>query len=195
MLVILSCLLFGIKQCIFLIVPRTGYSDRMASMLAMTLITICILILARKLKIRLSVFPPKFTSAYVCFTVIATILLIATPSNYTGGFKAVSLLVYGSIVTPIFEELIFRGYVWNKLNLILINEWITYIISTILFGLWHFGYISSIAFRVQDGLLNIMIWKVITGLCYGIVLGIVRLKTKNCYSTMILHGVMNMFGK
>jgi len=105
------------------------------------------------------------------------------------------LLLYGSIVTPIFEELIFRGYIWNKLNDIFEKEWITYIVSAVLFALWHLGYVDSIAFRMETGLANVMLWKAITGLCYGVVLGALRLKTKNCYSTMLLHGVMNIFGR
>lgn len=40
-----------------------------------------------------------------------------------------------------------------------------------------------------------MVWKVITGLCYGMILGAVRLKTKNSYSTMLVHGVLNIFGR
>lgn len=188
-------LLFGIRQGIFLLVTRTDYSDHMASMFGMVVLTICILMLAKKLRICLSVFPQKFTPAYIGASVVFAVLLIATPSNYTGGIQSVLLLVYGSIVTPIFEELIFRGYVWNKLNTIFSKEWKTYVASTILFALWHFGYVSSIAFRVNEGLFNAMIWKAITGLCFGIVLGLVRLKTKNCYSTMLVHGILNIFGR
>ena len=36
-------------------------------------------------------------------------------------------------------------------------------------------------------------WKLAAGLGYGTVLGIVRLKTKNCYAAMLLHGVLNIF--
>lgn len=105
------------------------------------------------------------------------------------------LLIYSSIVVPFFEELIFRGFIWNRLNEIFAKERTTYMVSTVMFALWHLGYVSSIAFRVQEGLLNAMLWKVITGLCFGIILGFVRLKAKNCYSTMVLHGVMNLFGR
>lgn len=164
-------------------------------MLGMFVMTIGILFMLRKLRIKISVFPIKFTTKYVCASIAVVILLIATPSNFTGGIRAISLLVYGSIVTPVFEELVFRGYVWNRLNIILSKEWKTYIVSTMLFALWHFGYISSIAFRVNEGLLHVMMWKVIVGFCFGIVLGIVRLKTKNCYSTILLHGVLNIFGR
>ena len=161
----------------------------------MIILTSIILRLSRKAEINLSIFPDKFTVSYISVSIISVVLFIASPSNYKDGIEPILLLVYSSIVTPIFEELIFRGYIWNELNQIFTSEWKTYIITTILFALWHLGYISSIAFRVEDDLLNVMIWKVITGLCFGIVLGAVRLKTRNCYSTMLLHDVMNLFGR
>ena len=194
-LLLLSLSLFIIKRVIFFFVERTDFSDYMASMVSMIILTSIILRLSRKAEINLSIFPDKFTVSYISVSIISVVLFIASPSNYKGGIEPILLLVYSSIVTPIFEELIFRGYIWNELNQIFTSEWKTYIITTILFALWHLGYISSIAFRVEDDLLNVMIWKVITGLCFGIALGAVRLKTKNCYSTMILHGVMNLFGR
>ena len=194
-LLLLSLSLFVIKRIIFFFVARTDFSDYMASMVSMIILTSIILRLSRKAEINLSIFPDKFTVSYISVSIISVVLFIASPSNYKGGIESILLLVYSSIVTPIFEELIFRGYIWNELNQIFTSEWKTYIITTILFALWHLGYISSIAFRVENNLLNVMIWKVITGLCFGIVLGAVRLKTKNCYSTMLLHGVMNLFGR
>ena len=87
------------------------------------------------------------------------------------------------------------AYAWNKLNTVIKKERGTYLITTVLFSIWHLGGIESIAFRVETGLAKIMFWKVIVGLVYGIVLGALRLKTKNSYSTILLHGVMNIFGK
>ena len=194
-LLLLSLSLFVIKRIIFFFVARTDFSDYMASMVSMIILTSIILRLSRKAEINLSIFPDKFTVSYISVSIISVVLFIASPSNYKGGIESILLLVYSSIVTPIFEELIFRGYIWNELNQIFTSEWKTYIVTTIFFALWHLGYISSIAFRVEDDLLNVMIWKVITGLCFGIVLGAVRLKTRNCYSTMLLHGVMNIFGR
>ncbi|MGM9573231.1 MAG: type II CAAX prenyl endopeptidase Rce1 family protein [Hominicoprocola sp.] len=75
------------------------------------------------------------------------------------------------------------------------NKWATYLTTIILFGLWHLAYIDSIAFRVGGGLHTVMVWKAVTGLCFGIVLGAVRVKTKNCYATILLHGAMNLFGR
>lgn len=167
----------------------------MASMTAMLILTAFLWGLSRKTKIRLSVFPEKFTVLYTGAAVLFTVLLIANPSNYQGGMESVFLLVYSCIVTPVFEELLFRGYIWNKLSGILGNNWAIYLTTTILFALWYLAYIDSIAFRVEDGLLTMMVWKVVTGLCFGIVLGAARMKTKNCYATILLHGAMNLFGR
>lgn len=186
---------FAIKQVIFLFVQQTNFTDRMASMAAMLILTGILFGLSKKIGTRLSVFPERFTWPYIGATVLFTVLLIASPSNYRGGMESVFLLAYSCIVTPIFEEVLFRGYIWNKLNGIWENKWATYLTTSILFGLWHLAYIDSIAFRVEDGLLSVMVWKVVTGLCFGIVLGAVRMKTKNCYAAILLHGVMNLFGR
>ena len=186
---------FASKQVIFLFVQQTNFTDRMASMAAMLILTGILFGLSKKIGTRLSVFPERFTWPYIGATVLFTVLLIASPSNYRGGMESVFLLAYSCIVTPIFEEVLFRGYIWNKLNGIWENKWATYLTTSILFGLWHLAYIDSIAFRVEDGLLSVMVWKVVTGLCFGIVLGAVRMKTKNCYAAILLHGVMNLFGR
>lgn len=195
LLIFIQLLLFGIKQCLFVFFKRTYYFDSIATMLAMIVITILFVTFSKKHNVSLSIFPHKFSVFYIVLTIVVIVLFLMTPSNFTGSTQSIILLVYGSIITPIFEELIFRGYVWNKLNMIFSKEWKTYITVTVLFALWHLGYIDSIAFRVGNGLANIMMWKVITGFCFGIVLGAVRIKTKNSYSTILLHGVMNIFGR
>lgn len=186
---------FAIKQVIFLFVERSNFTDRMASMAAMLVLTGLLFGLSKKTKTGLSVFPERFTWPYVGSTVLFIVLLIASPSNYRGGMESVFLLAYSCIVTPVFEELLFRGYIWNELSGIWGNKWPTYLTTSILFGLWHLAYIDSIAFRVEDGLLSVMVWKVVTGLCFGVVLGAVRMKTKNCYAAMLMHGAMNLFGR
>lgn len=195
LMAVLQALLYGIQQLTFLFVERTNFTDHMATMAGMALLTVFYVLIFKMRGVELSVFPKKFGTGYIIATAVTVVLLAANPMNYIGGAEEIMMLVFGSIVTPVFEELIFRGYIWNKLNKIFSKEWKTYIVSTVLFGLWHLGYISSIAFRVDTGLANAMMWKVIVGLCFGVVLGAVRLKTKNCYSTILLHGVMNLFGK
>lgn len=194
-LCLLSLALFVIEKLVFLFVKRTDFSDRMVSMGTMLFLTVLFLFWSKKKNIALSIFPDKFNIFYIIFTVVAAVLFFLSPSFTGGNVEAILVLIYSAIVIPVFEETIFRGYVWNKLNKIFTSEWKTYVVSTLLFALWHLGYISSIAFRVQSGLAQIMFWKVITGLCFGIVLGLVRWKAKNCYITILLHGIMNIFSR
>jgi len=197
--VVIQFLLIGIKHCIFLFVDRTDFSDNMATMFGMVVLSGLFILFAKKQKTTLSVFPRIFNKYYIIGTCIAVFILVITPSNYSGGFQAIILLLYGSVITPVFEELIFRGYVWNKLNTIFRKECCTYIVTTVLFGVWHLGYFDSIAFRVEllghTEFAKIMLMKVVIGMVFGVVFGALRLKTKNSYSTILLHGVMNIFGK
>jgi len=195
LLAIIQLLLLVFKHFTFQFLERTNFSDSIATMFGMIILTGIFIVFAKKQKVSMSVFPHIFNKYYIIGTWIAVILLIVTPSNYFDGFQAIILLLYGSVITPIFEELIFRGYVWNKLNAVIKKEWGTYLITTVLFGLWHLGSYENIAFRVETGHAKIMLMKVIVGLVYGVVLGALRLKTKNSYSTILLHGVMNIFGR
>lgn len=192
---ILQLLRLGIKQFLFLFINRTNFSDHLASMAAMSLLIILILEVSKRRKISLSIFPVKFDRSYIVVTIIFVLLLVSTPSNYTEGIQAIILLGYSSLITPIFEELLFRGYVWNRLSVIFKCGPSVYLWSSFLFGIWHLGYFDSLAFRVETDLVQALIWKMITGLCYGLILGLLRWKTRNCFSTMLLHGAMNIFGR
>jgi membrane protease YdiL (CAAX protease family) len=195
LLAFIQLLLLGFKHFFFLFFERTNFSDSIATMFGMIILSDVFVVFASKQKVSLSVFPRIFNKYYIIGTLIAVILLVATPSNYLGDFQNIILLFYGSVITPIFEEIIFRGYAWNKLNTVIKKEWGTYLITSVFFGIWHLGYIESIAFRVETGLVKIMLMKVVIGIVFGVVLGVLRLKTKNCYSTILLHGVLNIFGK
>ena len=110
-LLLLGLSVFLIKQASFLLVQRSNSTDRMASMAAMLILTGLLWGLSRKTKTKLSVFPDKFTVPYICATVLFFVLMIASPSNYHGGMEPVFLLAYSCIVTPVFEEFLFRGYI------------------------------------------------------------------------------------
>ena len=40
-------------------------------------------------------------------------------------FETAAAAVYARAVTPVFEEILFRGFVWNKLSGAFKNQWIT----------------------------------------------------------------------
>lgn len=170
--------------------PGAVFAEQMITMMIMIVLSGTVVLYARIRKSALSVFPKHFGKTYIIASCVSAILLISTPSNFTGGCQAIFLLIYGSIVTPVFEELIFRGYIWSRFNAVLSKEIFVFIWSVILFTVWHIGYMIP---QIVSGNITAVAWKLAAGLGYGTVLGIVRLKTKNCYATMLLHGVLNIF--
>lgn len=120
---------------------------------------------------------------------IVVVLFLANPGLYVDTMKAVLLLIYGSIVTPLFEELVFRGYVWNRLEGIYEKPTTVMVLNAVLFGVWHLGYIISPLMNGEWMALS----KLVIGFAFGMILGFVRMKTKNCYSTFLVHGLLNSF--
>ena len=117
-------------------------------------------------------------------------LYITAPANYIEGFSAIMILIYGSIVTPIYEELLFRGIIWNMFEESTSNNVTIFVWNVVLFTIWHIGYVVP---NILSGNWNAVILKLAAGLGYGVVLSLLRLKTKYCYATVFAHGVLNLF--
>lgn len=69
-----------------------------------------------------------------------------------------------------------------------------YLLVTALFGLWHIGYAVGIYLWTGGNMLYCIAMKVLWGTLYGLLLGLIRLKTKNCYLGILAHGALNVFG-
>ncbi len=109
-----------------------------------------------------------------------------------------------ALVIPIAEELIFRGYLWNKIESSLSGRWqqpLTWAITTALFALWHLGYIDAVARNTPaqalqiNGLAFIMFMKVLVGGAVGFLAGLGRWKTKRVYAAVFIHALWNTFGR
>ena len=103
------------------------------------------------------------------------------------------------LTTPLFEELIFRGYWWERLNKKTNNEYKTLVLTSLFFGIFHFGYYFLIAYtaylhNVNASFLSIMITKYITATTLGLILGLARLKSKDVSLPIIIHGIINIIG-
>lgn len=189
-IVIVQGLLILLEQLLSVFFPNTDFFERIITMISMIILTVVIILYARKKETTLSFFSQPFTKLSLIITIITIIFLVSTPSNYTGGCKAILLLIYGSVVTPIFEELLFRGYIWNRFKLIYTDERKVYIWNVLLFTVWHLGYMLPQLFA---GNWFAVLTKLLAGLGYGIVLGFIRLKSNNCYLTILVHGILNNF--
>lgn len=196
-LLIIQVLRILTQKIAFNIIGGKAVNMLLLRSIVVLLFTTVILLVFRKRKIDISLFPKEKKSMYIIFTFV--ILGLAFSGAIISEEYTISYflnVIYSIILTPIFEEIIFRGYVWNKLEKNGFSSIITYVIVTLLFALWHLGYIDTIAIKVKtDFLVYVMFMKVVVGLCFGVVLGAVRLKTKNSYSTILLHSLLNIFGR
>ncbi len=154
------------KYVIFIFIDRSLLSDVIVNMLYMGIIIGVFIAIIKKKKININIFPEKFNIKYKVFTIIVSLFFIITPivtTNYQ--LYNILFLIYNAIITVIFEEFIFRGYIFKEISLMK-NDLIAYIVSTLLFGIWHFGYIDTIIWRTSlfytnSDIVNIMFWKVL----------------------------------
>lgn len=198
-LIILQLGRIAFKYLFFIFMQRTLLTDVIISMIYMLLIISIGLFIAKKEKIKIGFFPQKFNVKYKLLTFCVFLFFIITPvitNNYH--LYYLMSLIYNAIITVVFEEMIFRGFVFNELEK-MSNSLIAYIISSVLFGLWHIGYIDSVIWRTSlfnpDAcIVTIMFWKTITGLVIGLILGFLRYKNKNMYLSMLVHTFINTIG-
>jgi len=130
---------------------------------------------------------------------LATLIILAV-SPYTFEWELHTLvlgLLFG-IITPLFEELLFRGYIWAKISEsegIINPHGLTLITVTLLFMVWHLGYIDVLMLHplATGNLTMIMISKMGIGLVLGLIVGYLRLKTGKTYASIIFHGLWNVF--
>ncbi|MEN6329727.1 MAG: CPBP family intramembrane glutamic endopeptidase [Methanobacteriaceae archaeon] len=125
------------------------------------------------------------------------IFMAFTPYTFTWDpFLLVIGLVFG-IITPAFEEMLFRGYIWGKIEKtpeIANQGLLTWITVTLIFSIWHLGYLDVFLIHPQavGNLAILMASKLAIGLVLGLLVGYARLKTGKTYLSIILHGLWNV---
>lgn len=181
----------GVGNNIFsVMIPDSEFAGQMLTMCIMLVLTVVLVFYVIFFKARISFFPVGGSKEYIIATCIVGILYITAPANYVEGFQAIMVLIYSSIVTPIYEELLFRGIIWSLFEESTSNQVTVFAWNVVLFTIWHIGYMVP---NILSGNWNAVIWKLAAGLGYGVILSLLRLKTKNCYATVLAHGVLNLF--
>jgi membrane protease YdiL (CAAX protease family) len=184
---------------VFSIAERTLLSDVVFNLTFMTAASCCIIAVSLRKGFDLAVLPARFSKVYLIATIVVAALFLSTPFvTQSATLYDILFLIYGAAVTPIYEELIFRGVVWEAVRVK--NDKAAYLVSSLLFAVWHLGYVDTIIWRTSlffpdADIFKIMLMKAVTGLVFGLVLGALRYKTRNAYSTMLLHCVMNTLGR
>ena len=103
-------------------------------------------------------------------------------------------LIYYSMIIPIYEEIIFRSYIWENLKKDNKNEWKIYIITTILASLFQIGYIDTINMSMGN-MVNIIFIKCILMLSCSFFIGSFKYEIKNSYSCMFIHSFITILLK
>lgn len=188
-------LFLGLKRIAFRFCEETLFSRSMVTMAAMLLALAGFAFYWKAKNTELKLLPERFGSRYIAATVAAVLFLAITLFRVMGfSLRNLLLIIYAGIVTPAFEEPLFRGCFWNRLSSHMGKEWVAFLLVTVLFGLWHIGYAVGIYLWQGGSLLRCIVMKVLWGTLYGLLLGGIRLRTGNCYLGILAHGVLNVFG-
>jgi membrane protease YdiL (CAAX protease family) len=127
-----------------------------------------------------SIIFPMFSAVLVYYSVgWLNDWLVGMPDNLFYDYEAYTnaffwILIFYTIIPPIFEELAFRGFLFNQLRIIA-SPSVTILATAFIFALVHFSWIS-------------ILWI----FPFGIVLGYLRHKYNTLWLGMIIHFIHNL---
>lgn len=193
-IVSLQIIRIAVRRVLLLFIPNTELSLNILNMVIFIIYTYLLVKYCKKNKIDLRVFKVNNKNAYLLLISIFIILFIINLLLNKFSMNNIFKILYGTITLPIFEELLFRGYIWSRLLKMFKNEMYVYIITTLLFSIYSVFYIDS-AILLKVFSFGLIIFKLVIGLLFGLITGFVRYKTKNTFSSMIVSSIMNMVSK
>ena len=193
-IVSLQIIRIAVRRVLLLFIPITELSLNILNMVIFIIYTYLLVKYCKKNKIDLRVFKVNNKNAYLLLISIFIILFIINLLLNKFSINNMFKILYGTITLPIFEELLFRGYIWSRLLKMFKNEMYVYIITTLLFSIYSVFYIDS-AILLKVFSFGLIIFKLVIGLLFGLITGFVRYKTKNTFSSMIVSSIMNMVSK
>lgn len=138
--------------------------------------------------------------AYIGLGILTLLLLFSTY------FLQADLFVMNlnaALSFPIFEELLFRGWGWSQLEKAASFKWarlVNWLVISLLFALWHFGYLDVYLLKMAPANPHLQwgrffVMKFLTTFIIGLIVGAPRWRTGRVYGALILHALVNIFGK
>lgn len=188
-----------LKQGAFLFLSYNEFNDILISMSIMLFLSIFIIYKSKKENILLNIFSymeNKESKIYYLIVTSSLLLLIFTSPSFSSNpsIKTILYLFYTTVMTPIYEELIFRSYIWMVLEKEGMDEIKVYFFTTILFSIYHIGYIETII--MTSGFNNVALMffiKCSLILSCGLFIGFFRYKIKNSYGCILVHSFIDIF--
>ena len=125
---------------------------------------------------------------------------ICVAPYFSSGYLFTNLIVLflALIIQPIFEEVIFREYIWNYIGSFEKDENKVLIIVSILSALFKLGYWDIVSQNLSVVgssffTIDIIMPKVFLGLIIAFILGIIKIKYKDTYLCIFAHSLINIF--
>jgi membrane protease YdiL (CAAX protease family) len=147
----------------------------------------------------------QFTQTKNKYIYLAVLLLLVLLAGYNLVLNPSQIMptILSCLVFPLFEEPIFRGWIWNRITPVLPargNGWLSVLVTTVLFAVWHLGYWDVIALHGSAGttlaaMTHIMLMKMVIASIIGLAAGLLRWKTGNIYASILFHMFWNLFGR
>ena len=150
-------------------------------------------------KERLCFLPAVWKPVYSVGIVLTGLFWCITPFlTKNTSMENLAFLTESALILPLFEEFLFRGLFWKRLETAGGKKTALWV-SSCLFGLWHIGYVDTILYRMswagrEGNIAEILFWKVITGFLLGLIFGWMRRKFKNGLPGILTHIVLNTMG-
>lgn len=193
---------WGFETAAYALVPHTLFTDGLVRTAAYAALFAGLVGLARRDGTRLRLLPARLGPGYASVLAVCVLLVAATPPLVGQACEpaAWAALACGAIATPLFEEALFRGYVWDRLKPLLGEGWPLVLATAVLFGLWHVGYADAVLWRAAQpdmlggtvGVAGLMAGKAVFASGMGVVLGALRLKWGNCLAPGAFHAIWNV---
>lgn len=108
-----------------------------------------------------------------------------------------------AVMIPVFEELLFRGWVWSRLEATLKGKFagaLTWLVNSALFAIWHMGYFDIYLLKafpaspqIEPGIFVIM--KLAITFVIGLMVAFLRCRTHRAYGSLAMHMLINLFGR
>jgi membrane protease YdiL (CAAX protease family) len=128
---------------------------------------------------------------------VSIIFLMVISSFFFMDNLSSSMNLRFGLASPVFEEILFRGYLWHRLKKSKVGDISILFTTGTFFGLFHlFGYYE---YSYETGfttevpvMLNVVMQKVLLNIAFGLLLGYVRYKSKKLYPSFLIHAFNNI---
>jgi membrane protease YdiL (CAAX protease family) len=189
-IVVIQLLRIALKNVLFLLITPSLLINNIFNIIYMLIITIAFMYEIKKKRPLKKI--PKRYYLYATLIIIMNFISLFIGKKFTN--EAYLFFLLNIIIMPIYEELLFREYIWNDLKKDY-NSTALIIITACLSALWYLGYIDTLIMQMIFNNLELNFTRILIeigiGFMYGLILGLSKIKFKNNYACILIHSVLN----